>query len=412
MDKQITPAEREYLRSLASKQLEYANRPVMEERRELWYRHNALQGERPLVVMEELSFFDDIVGELKCTHALAREIEYQLLENIAVVELIDDDKVIPDYYKLEIWFQFDRFGIKQRKVFAENSIGFHCEPELIDLRTDLQKLRPTDFVFDMSAFLEKRDAIQEIIGDILPVQIVNAANAWEFCLTKQVVELMGTENMFMAMLDTPDEFHQLIDFIGEDNIRLLRWEEENGLLFLNNGNDYMGSGSFCFNRELPQKDYTGKVRSIDTWGHINSQESVGISPDMYREFILPALLRVAKEFGLIYYGCCEPVSDFWQDGVETIPNLRKVSISAWCNEELMAEALKGRPVIYSRKPSPNFLGIQREFDEDGFRACIRKTAQLTRDLHSEYIFRDVYQLHGNIAKIKRAVEIVREETSR
>ena len=44
----ISEQDREILRQLAYKQLEYANRPVMEERRELWYRHNALQGERPL----------------------------------------------------------------------------------------------------------------------------------------------------------------------------------------------------------------------------------------------------------------------------------------------------------------------------------------------------------------------------
>lgn len=40
------------------------------------------------------------------------------------------------------------------------------------------------------------------------------------------------------------------------------------------------------------------------------------------------------------------------------------------------------------------------------------TAELTRDCKSEYIFRDIYALNGNIEKVKRAVEIVREETEK
>ncbi|MGN0999800.1 MAG: hypothetical protein ACI4PO_09630 [Faecousia sp.] len=411
LDKQISQQEIAYLRELAKKQLEYANLPVMRERERLWYLHNALQGERTMVVMEEITFLDDIV-ELKCEHTLAREIEYHLLQNIIVAEDIDDDKVIPDFYNLEINFDYDRYGIKLNRVKAEEGLGFHVEPALEDLEEDLCKLKPTEFSFDWAAFQEKKAFIEEVIGDILPVKVTNAYNCWEFALTAHVVELMGTENMFIAMMDTPDEFHQLMNFITDDCIRLLRWEEENGYLFLNNRNDYMGSGSFCFNKELPGPDFDGKVRSIHTWGHTNSQESVGISPAMYREFVLPYIRKISKEFGLMYYGCCEPVSDFWENGVETIPNLRKVSISAWCNEDYMAQALKGRPIIYSRKPSPNFLGVQKEFDEEAFRAYIRKTAQLTRDLPAEIIFRDIYKLHGNKEKLKRAVQIVREETCR
>lgn len=411
LDKRITPQEIQYLRELAKKQLEYANLPIMRERERQWYLHNALQDNRTMVVMEELTFFDDVV-QLKCENPLPREIEHQLLQNIFVAEEIDDDKVIPDFYNLEIWLDYDRFGIRQNRVHAKEGIGFHFEPVLNDLEEDLDKLKPSVFSFDWEALREKKTFIEEVIGDILPVKVTNGTNSWEFALTAHVVELMGTENMFIAMMDTPEEFHQLMGFITEDCIRLLRWEEENGLLFLNNGNDYMGSGSFCFNRELTGPGPGGRVRSLDTWGHTNSQESVGISPAMFREFILPYLKRIAAEFGLLYYGCCEPVSDFWEKGVETIPNLRKVSISAWCDEAYMAQALKGRGVIYSRKPSPNFIGVQKDFDEEAFRTYIRKTAELTRDLPAEIIFRDIYQLHGNKEKLRRAVQIVREETSR
>ena len=408
LNKTIPPAEVEYLRELAKKQLEYANLPMMRERERLWYLHNALQGERPMVVMEEITFLDDLI-EPKCSHPLAREIERGLLEQIAVAEEINDDKVIPPYYTLEFQLDYDRYGIQPNRVYADGGIGFHSEPVLVDLEHDLSLLQPSRFAFDWAALKEKKVRIEEVIGDILPVKLTNGTNCWEFALTSHVVELMGTENMFIAMLDTPDEFHQMMQFITNDCIRLLRWEEAQGLIFPNSGNDYMGGGSFCFNRELAQPDFAGQVRSTDTWGNTNAQEAVGISPKMYREFILPYVQQIAQEFGLLYNGCCEPVSSFWENGVETIPNIRKVSISAWCDEAYMAQVLQGRNVIYSRKPSANFLGVQKELDEDAFRAYMHKTAQLTRNLPTEIIFRDIYKLHGNKAKLKRAVEIVREE---
>ena len=86
---------------------------------------------------------------------------------------------------------------------------------------------------------------------------------------------------------------------------------------------------------------TGQITTNDLWLNINSQETVSISPRMYREFILPYYADLAKEFGLVYYGCCEPVHAIWDCCVSQLPHLRKVSISAWCDEERMGEALWG-----------------------------------------------------------------------
>jgi len=193
-------------------------------------------------------------------------------------------------------------------------------------------------------------------------------------------------------------------------IRLYRYEEENGHMYLNNGNTLIGSGNWCFSRELPQKDFKGYVRSVDTWGHLNAEEASDISPVMFREFILPYQKRLAKEFGLIFYGCCEPTSKFWDHGINELPNVRKVSISPWCDEYYMGERLAGSSVIYSRRPMDYYyLGTQTVFDEDAFRRNIRETVMAAKGCKVEYIFRDVMTIHGNGAKVKRSVEIVREE---
>ncbi len=408
----ITEKERLHLRELAKKQLLLSKKEVMAEREKLWYAHNELKGVRPMVLMEDISFWGEICPPLICESPLARKAENQLLKNIIIDELLDDDKVIPSYYPLEYGVSFKRYGVERKKIYASDGIGFHIEPVIEIIEDDFEKLAYTEYHFEQAKVDEEKKQLEEIFGDILPVVPVNVTNHWCISLSQQAVELMGTENMFCAMLDEPDEFKKLMKFLADDTIRLLKFQEDMGILQLNNRNDYLGSGSYCFNNELPGKDFSGKVRVKDTWGHLNSQESVGISLDMYKEFVIPETKRVAHEFGLLYYGCCEPVSDFWDGGVEQIENLRKVSVSAWCDEEYIAPRLAARNIIYSRKPSPNFIGIEKDFDEVAFRAYIKKTVSALKESKgkAEFIFRDIYKLHGNLEKVKKAVQITREET--
>jgi hypothetical protein len=37
------------------------------------------------------------------------------------------------------------------------------------------------------------------------------------------------------------------------------------------------------------------------------KDTVSISPEMYNEFFFPYYLEAAQQFGLVSYGCCEPV---------------------------------------------------------------------------------------------------------
>lgn len=406
----MTAKERSYLRELARRQCEMAHLPVMEERRSLWYLHNKCKGPRPMVVMEEESFLEEILPPLQCEDPDARQIERKLQKTMLPQQLFMDDKVVDDTFRVGVQLENRLFNVEMKKIFASDGLGYHIEPVLECLEEDLGLLGDSVFVYHEKETMEAFALAEDTLGDILKVRLENQANFWEFSLTEKIVWLMGMENMFCSMVTEADAFHNLMDRLIVEMLRFLRWEEENNLLFLNNGNDYMGSGSYCFSRELPGEGHSEKVTSRQLWGHMNSQESIGISPEMYHEFIAPCFSRMAEEFGLLYYGCCEPVDPYWDRDISRYPNLRKVSISPWCNEKMMAERLSGSSIIYSRKPSPNFIGVQAEFDEEAFRQYIRHTAQLTRECHTEYIFRDIYKLNGNIGKLKRAIEITREET--
>ena len=147
----------------------------------------------------------------------------------------------------------------------------------------------------------------------------------------------------------------------------------------------------------------------DVWGFMDSQETVGLSPEMYEEFIFPCYQKISSQYGLLSYGCCEPVSPIWDNCISKLENLRKVSISPWCDEELMGERLRDRKVIFHRKPSPNYLGVGAVMDEEAFREHLRKTFRAARGCKLEITQRDVYTINHDISKARRYVDIIKEE---
>lgn len=413
----MTNTEREYLRDLAKKQMELANSDRMKALEQLWYAHNACEGKRPMIAVGEGHYWREIWPELKCEDPLGREMEFALQNQVQRVAWIGDDKVTPDFYAITYGVRGPVGGLGEKSVKAgsgnasDGTSGYHILPQIEIIEEDFHKLRPSELFFPKDELNRKKAMVEELIGDIMPVKLVNVTNNWGPSPMRDVIALMGMENAYIAMASEPEEFHRLMQFLTEDTLRLYRFEEENGCMYRNTGNHETGSGNWCFTRELPAPDCPAPARSVDTWGHLNAEDAAEISPAMFREFILPYQKRLAREFGLIYYGCCEKASRFWDDGIDQIPNVRKVSISPWCDERFMGERLAGRKVIYSRKPRDYYyLGVQAAFDEDAFRQNIRETVAATRGCRTEYIVRDILSIHGNVHKVKRAVQIIREET--
>src|SRR5208282_4932713 len=144
--------------------------------------------------------------------------------------------------------------------------------------------------------------------------------------------------------------------------------EKNGLLSLNNAHSYVGSGGIGYTRELPRQPVNGGVKSGDMWCLTESQETVGVSPEQFEEFVFQYQLPIQERFGLNCYGCCEPLQSRWHI-IRRIPRLRRVSVSPWADQKMMAEMLEDK-YVFSRKPAPSLLAVPR-MDPDAVRADIR-----------------------------------------
>ena len=417
MEWDLPPAERTYLRELAKKQADYAALPVMARRKKMWYDLNDGRGGTQAGVLVETWTFDrDFMPAsiFKCQTPWGKGIEYQLLRNIRNHELIDDDKVMPDYFSMGWFTDIDELGIKIESESLPDSqgvnTGYAYHYPLKVLARDLPMLKPAVCKVDRAKTYAYQAYLQELFAGLLAVRIDTGTFGCGM-LTQRVVQLMGMENFFTAMYDTPDKVHELMAFLRDNCLRVMRWAESENLLRINNTYQNSFGSSYNFTQQLQAPGHDTPVRLRDMWGATNSQETVGISPAMYHEFCFPYYRDVAEPMGLLYYGCCEPAHPFWQDIIR-YPHLKKVSMNRWCDEAVVGERLKGTGIVYSRKPDPNFMGVDVTLREDAWRAHIRQTLEAARGVQLEFIVRDVYTVHGNIAKARRAVEIMREEAAK
>jgi hypothetical protein len=418
MEWRIPNDERTVLRELARKQAGIAALPVMDQRRQMWYDLNdGVPGARPPFIVEPWTFDRDFMpkGVHRCSSETGCGIETQLLRNIRNHELINDDKVIPNTFDIGWATSIDEFGIKIEREAIPDSDGIDTGYKFIhpikNLKEDLGLLKPATCSVDRDATMERKAFLDDLLGEFLPVEIHTGVFGCAM-LTHRVIELMGMEAFFMAMYDSPDEVHQLMRFLSDNAVRVMKWAEAEGLLRVNNGNQVSFGSSYNFTTKLPADGYDGgPARLCDMWGSANSQETVGVAPNMFHEFCFPYYRDVCEPMGLVYYGCCEPVDTFWDD-VRELPHLKKVSISRWCNEQKIAESLCGTDIVFSRKPHPNFFSVDVTLDEDAWAKHIRDTLDATRNVFVEFIVRDVYTVHGDLNIPRRAVELARQEIDR
>jgi len=361
--------------------------------------------------LEVDTFEEEIIPQrLRCEGEFARETERQLYRNFVNQELFDDDMVTPDCYILyyENWFTL--FGVEIKTHGAsENGVFQEFENVIEDLEDDYGKLGETKFGVDMESTMKQKEVLEETFGDILPVVV--KMDSLRSVPTQMVVQLMKMENMMFSMYDYPELFKEMMDRIANDTLAYFDFLEEQKLIMPTVDHVRLRQGSLCYTKDLPGYEEAKKrpFKTSDVWGFVDSQETVGISPDMFKEFIFPCYQKIASRYGLLSYGCCEPVDPIWDSCISKLANLRKVSISPWCNEEVMGEKLQGSKVIYLRKPSPNFLGVGTTLDEEGFRAAMRRTLRAARGCKLEIAQRDVYTINHDVAKARRYMDIIKEE---
>lgn len=411
---QISAKDRRILRGLAARLAELSADPVMDERRAAWKARAALKPERPMILAEIGGVMDEVMplAQLQCEGDLARGIERGWRGKIYSIEVVKDDSVVDPWIEVGWHVSFGDYGVKseRHRTTGEKLTSYRWTPPIKDLQKDLGKLHFRSHTVDREGTMRHKAFLEENFGDIMPVKVTGRF-WWTMGMTWTAIDLIGLENLMLFMYDDPDGLHGLMKLLRDDHIQLIEWCEREGLLTLNNGNEYIGSGSLGFTDRLPAADWKPGMpaRLKDLWGLSESQETVGVGPDLFAEFIFPYQLSVIRKFGLCYYGCCEPVHSRWHV-IKAIPNLLSVSVSPWCDQEFMAREL-GNRYVFCRKPNPALIS-RENFNEDEIRADLRHTLDVARGCTLELVMKDVHTLANCPQRLARWVEMAREECER
>jgi len=401
----ISQNDRSRLRELAKLQLEYASTPENRVREQRWYAHNDFKSSTPIVTIEEMSFYQDVARPQLCETPEARQMEWQLLSQIIGREDVDDDRVTADFFGINLYSWFKPFGLDAKADNKGNDLAYIYTPHISDLEADFHKLGKSTWGIYPESTQEFAEIAADVLGDILPVRV--GSGSPYACPTQWLIQMMHMETLMYALCDYPELVHQAMDMVTADYVEYQRELEAGGLLTPNNGNNGVAQGTYAFTNELCQAQQTSGIKLSDLWGYVDSQETAAISRDMFAEFFFPYYKRITDLWGFVNYGCCEAVHEIWDNCLSQMQNLRKISISPWCNEEFMGDKLRGTKVIYHRKPSPNFMGVDKVFDEKAFSKHITDTLRAARGCKLEFSFRDIYTLQGEKWRAKRAYEIVK-----
>lgn len=410
--------DRERLRNLAGKYADLVFSDDMNERREVWRLSNRLERRTvPFVIEDNGSYLKDLTPTGECAGETERSFEAYFLRAITNIETIDDDRIFPPYFPVKWMISRPNMCPDLQTIRVPDAkggmLGYETNTPLANLETGLDKLRREPFSVDRNATLADVDKAESLFGDLIPVKIINphtvAAGSGMFY---KAVLWMGMDNLYLAMIDQPENVHRLFDFIANEGLNFTHWLTDEKLIAPNSGEYCCGSGSFGYTDELPRRgmDASGPLAPEDCWAFVEAQEAVGLSKEMYAEFIHPYQKRISTYFGLVYYGCCEPVHQIW-DTVRTFENLRKITISPWCDQQIMADAL-GDKYVFSRKPHPMKL-CGESFDPNDFTQHVKETLTITENNFVELIFRDTCALNGAMKdRVTDACAIIRKMIDR
>ena len=143
----VSDADKHILREAAKKVAELAARPEEAEKKRLWYKHNELRSERPMVICDPENGWYEIItpDQIKCKGNLARVMEFVLRKTIFWGEQMKDDTVIAPVFRAHHIFEETPRGFAKHDIGKSVNGAYSWKPA-IENPEDVDRLIPSRFV--------------------------------------------------------------------------------------------------------------------------------------------------------------------------------------------------------------------------------------------------------------------------
>lgn len=383
------------IRELAAQTAEVAAKPVQEEKRQLWRRLNGLDPVRPMVMIDQVCWNEmDVDSELvlRCMDKECRAYETVLRRTLFQWKYFPVDMVVEPFIQVPMAVRNTGFGVTIQEetavTDATNDVVGHKYLNQFQSEEDLEKIKEPSVTHDPAETERRLEVAHELFDGLLAVKpwgVDPYLSLWD-----PIATWMGVENALFALADRPDFMHRLVERMTDGYLSMLDQCEELGVLV---GPQSLIHCTGAYTDELPAPGYNpDKPRTRDIWMFGLAQMFSNVSPRMFQEYEVTYTNRICERFGLVYYGCCDPLDDR-MDQVRMIPHVRKVSMSPWVDQERGAAEIGGE-FVFSRKPNPAFLAPDR-FDPDQIRRELVKTREICErnGCPVEFILKDISTVH-------------------
>lgn len=404
----LNKKDKEIIKKLANQIAEIAVLPIQNKRLKEWKLHNSLKQQRPMFMIDQICWNEMSVDDeltIKCEDEFAKRLEETLRRRIYKWNHLQDDNIVFANIDIPKIVISNGYGIeiaeRTMKTDQSSAVASHEYIDMIKCEYDLQKINDPVIKYDAKMTQQNTIKTQELVGDILKVKIIGVTVALQ--LWDRIAELRGVETILYDIVDRPEFIHKIIKkFVDYTNKEVDILEEEGLIEPAQN----LIHCSGAWTDELPAEGFDNKkARAKDSWTMGMAQMFSTISPIMHNEFEIEHKKALYERFGLVNYGCCEPL-DRKIDMIRQIKNVRKISISPWADQNRAAEAM-GNDYIFLRKPNPALLA--GNFSEEVIKSHLYETLDVCKKYNCipEFILKDISTINYKPQNLWRWAEIAR-----
>ena len=404
--------EYSYLGELGKKAAEIAALPVQNEKKKLWTANNDLKPVRPMVYVDQLPWHEiNRSEEMKkhCEDPFLSSVEDQLLKLLYRWKHFPCDAVVENCIGIPKTVKNLNYGMHITedavRTDAENDIYSHRYRDQIETNEQLNALQPDKLEVNPELDTRHLEICDEIFNGIIPVRLEGVqihAGLWD-----RIAQMRSVEKILWDIVDRPEFIIDIVKKFVDLTLSTVKQCEDLGLL------DAKLQYVHCtgaYNSTLPPADYNeAKTRTKDCWAFGMAQLFSTVSPAMHEEFEIDPLKPLYESFGLLYYGCCEPLEK--KIGIiRKIKNVRKISVSPWANIDESADNM-GKDYVFSLKSNPAFIAA--DVNEKEIRGQIEKAITACKRSGSplEIILKDVSTVSSKLESLDRWCNIAMEMVS-
>ena len=402
--------DREILRELGKQYMAAAAEPRNGETIKLWKALNNGAMERPMVNIDQIPFHELSAEEsLQCQteDSFWRGIEQTMRRQLYMWNRFPADMVLEPFVKLPMAVSDAGFGLDFEQdgygTYSSNDVVAHRVKPVVDENFDLSCIQNRSFKHDSTETRRRFIEGEDIFSGIMPVKVYGVM--FNLAIWDTVTAWLGVEKCYTLLKDNPDFIHKLLRKVTNAITAGIR--QVNTMRISHDIANTCHSSYVYDDKLLPTLGKGRGAVTNNSWAYGMAQLFTSVSPEITKEFEVPYVRELAWEFGAVYYGCSEALSDRL-DILKRIPNVKKIACAPASNKEQFAEAID-QSIIMSVKPNPSFLASSI-LDEDVIRKDLEESCALAKKhgKRLEIILNDISTVRQQPDRLTKWNEIAME----